>query len=62
MKGEDFGLEITDVQSMWNMIENKLINVVDKLDPLTEFKDSITTSSSKTPRVIKRKMNLRILR
>ena len=47
LTNEEFNLEITNVQSMWNM----LINIVDKLAPLTEFKGSIMTKSSTTPTI-----------
>ena len=53
----EFDLEIKDVQSLWNNIENHLIGVTDEVAPLAASSQNKTMDSMKTPAVIKRKMN-----
>ena len=37
----DWQIEIDSVQEMWNIYENKIIIVVDRLAPLEEFRGTI---------------------
>ena len=56
---EPFEIETPNVQDTWNLFENVLINVIDKLAPLTPFTKSSKIDPKSTPSVIKRKINLR---
>jgi hypothetical protein len=44
--------ETDTVKDTWNIIENKLINIVDKLIPETEFKNNITCKIKVPPNMI----------
>ena len=46
-----------DVQGFWNVLEDKLLNVVDKLVPKTKFVNN--TIKEPIPSVIKNKINIR---
>ena len=46
-----------DVQGFWNVLEDKLINVVYKLVPITKFFNN--TIKEPIPSVIKNKINIR---
>jgi hypothetical protein len=56
---EPFEIETTNVQDTWNLFENVLINIIDKLAPLTPFTKSSKIDPKSTPNVVKRKINLR---
>jgi hypothetical protein len=51
-------VEADSVQDTWNIIENKLINIVDKLVPETEFINNITCKI-KVPPHVNSKLNKR---
>ena len=53
----DWSNTAADVQGVWNDFEAKLINVVDKLIPLTELKNNYLPNSPNQH--IKRKQNKR---
>ena len=55
----DFGDWFVDVQSCWNVFENNVIEIVDKLCPLVPFIANSTTASIKVPPAVKSKINLR---
>ena len=50
---------IDDVQSNWNKIEEILITVTDKLAPICEFTDNVSSKSRVVPTIIKRKITSR---
>ena len=54
-----FNIESNSVQASWNLFENLLLPIIDKIAPLTPFENNATSSSLKEPRIIKNKMNLR---
>jgi hypothetical protein len=54
----DWNVEADTVQASWDLFENKLINVVDSLIPVTEFVSNLTKKSV-LPLFIKRKINKR---
>ena len=41
----DWNIEIDTVQDFWNEFECKLINVVDKIVPLTDFNENFINQS-----------------
>ena len=49
--------DVNNVQNMWNDFESKLVNVVDKIVPLTEF--SNRKVKTMIPNAIKHKINKR---
>ena len=51
-------LGVDGVQSYWNIIENSLIEVVDRLAPLVAFVDD-KTKDSKHPKVVKNAINVK---
>ena len=53
----DWPLDILDVQSFWNSFESKVISIVDKIVPVTEFVNNRVLS--KPPPVIRNKINKR---
>ena len=53
----DWSSKATDVQGLWNDFETKLINIIDELVPLTEYKNNLAVRAP-FPR-IKSKLNLR---
>ena len=53
----DWSSKATDVQGLWNDFETKLINLIDELVPLTEYKNNLAVRAP-FPR-IKSKLNLR---
>ena len=53
--------EIDDVQSLWNKIEETVINITDDIVPIREYVDNVSTLSQETPTVVKRKMRQRKL-
>ena len=55
----DFGDGFTSVQSCWNVFENSLVEIVDKICPLVPFINNSTVESIKPTPVIKNKINLR---
>ena len=55
----DFGNEFVNVQSCWNVFENNLINVIDKMCPMEQFVANNTIASLKVPPTVKNKLNLR---
>ena len=55
----DFGDEFVSVQSCWNVFENKMISVIDKLCPMEQFVANNTIASLKIPPTVKNKLNLR---
>ena len=55
---EPFDIETSNVQDTWNLFENILINVIDKLAPLKPFTKLSKIDPKSTPNVIKRKINL----
>ena len=55
----DFSYETNSVQSMWNIFENQLIPIIDKLVPLTKFVHNVTVDSQKPSPAIKTKINAR---
>ena len=57
LKKIDWQLEFDNVQDMWNNFELKVVKVVDKLVPISEFK--CNTIKSKPNPIIKSKINLR---
>ena len=57
LRNIDWEVDIDNVQEFWNVFENKLIKVVDKLVPLTSFVG--TTVKSNVPKNIKNKINKR---
>ena len=59
MKNVKFDLEISSVQELCNEIENKIINVVDKIAPISKFCNNQLEDSSIRPEWLKRKINLR---
>ena len=54
----NFDIDCNDVQEYWNNLENIIINEVDKLVPLTEFKNDCGPIS-KPPQAIRNKLNKR---
>ena len=54
-----FSNTITDVQSFWNSMELKLVELADLVAPMEEFIDNKTTESDTQSPIIKRKINLR---
>ena len=57
LSGIDWSDNANDVQQIWNNFENKLVLVIDRLVPLTEFvNDKIKVKLCPT---IKRKLNIR---
>ena len=59
LSNNQWNLNIHDVQSNWNKIEEILISTVDKLAPITEFTENVSTKSQVTPSIIKSKMRQR---
>ena len=55
----DFSCDAISVQSLWNIFENKLINVIDNLVPIVNFNKNVTVKSEKPTPIIKNKINLR---
>ena len=55
---EDWDLEAETVQSYWDELENKIINIVDLLTPITTFINN-TYCKEQTPPLLERKLNLR---
>jgi hypothetical protein len=55
----DFNPEPNDPQSYWNMMEYKLLPIINLLAPYVPFKNNVTTKSIKPSRLIKNKLNLR---
>ena len=53
----DWKIDTDGVQGFWNVFENQLINVVDKLVPTTKFVNN--TIKEPIPSVIKNKINIR---
>ena len=54
-----FDLEITTVQELSSDIENKIINVVDTIAPISKIKNTQLEDSTIQPEWLKRKINLR---
>ena len=54
-----YDLEITTVQDLYNEIENKIINIVDKVAPIRKFTNNQQEESSNHPIWLKRKLNMR---
>lgn len=55
----DFNCDTFDVQSYWNQLELKIVNIVDTLVPLELFSHNSTVKSKSTPPFIKCKQNTR---
>ena len=55
----DFSQEPNDPQNYWNMLETKLLPVIDKLAPKVAFVNNVTTKSIQPNKFIKNKLNLR---
>ena len=51
----DWASEVNNVQNMWDAFESKLVRIVDKITPLTEFANSKV--KTKLPNSIKQKIN-----
>ena len=58
LASEPFNIETDSVQDTWNLFENALINITDKLAPLSTVKSTFNTKSNQNAH-IKRKLNLR---
>ena len=58
LQQEDWSVDDDTVQGTWNMFENKLINIVDTIVPLTEF-SSVSDCVRSVPVKIKTKINQR---
>ncbi len=54
----DWHCDSAEIQSCWNNFENKILEVIDNLVPLTSFSNYITTKQT-FPKSIKSQMNLR---
>ena len=50
-------IDIDDVQEYWNVLENKIINVVDEISPLTNYSGNVIKEN--TPKIIRNKINRR---
>jgi exonuclease III len=55
----NFVPEPNDPQNYWNMMENILLPIINKLAPKIPFKNNVTTKSIKPNKQIKNKLNLR---
>ena len=55
----DFGGPYVDSQTCWNVLENALINIVDKICPLVPFMNNTTVASCIPNPQMKNKLNLR---
>ena len=53
----DWNIEIDCVQQYWNVLENKIVKVVDEIIPLTSFTGHVIKES--IPKAIKNKINKR---
>ena len=51
--------KIEDVQSNWNKIEEILIKTTDKLAPMCEYMDKVSSKSQAIPTVVNRKLHQR---
>jgi hypothetical protein len=58
LQQEDWSVDDDTVQGTWNMFENKLINIIDTIVPVTEF-SSVSDCVSSVPLQIKTKINER---
>ena len=58
LEGVDWDVGVDTVQEYWNIFENKLINVVDRLIPITEFENNKVKHSSPPP-IVKNWLNTR---
>ena len=56
---ESFEIETPNVQDTWNLFDNIMINVIDKLAPLKPYMKLSKIEPKSTPNVIKCKINLR---
>ena len=54
-----FNLDISTVQDLYNEIENKIINVTDKISPISKFTNNQLEELTCHPVWLKRKINLR---
>ena len=54
----DWSFDADSVQEYWNILENKIINIVDAIVPIVEFQNN-SVKNSPTPIHIKTKMNTR---
>ena len=54
----NFNPEPNDPQTYWNMKENILLSIIDKLAPKVPFLNNVTTKSTKPNKYIKSKLNL----
>ena len=48
-----------DVQSLWNSLENLIINVIDVLAPLKQFEINHSVKNEQVPHFVKQKINKR---
>ena len=51
--------DIDSVQEMWNTFENNVINVIDRIAPLTVFINNVVKASTSPPPIIKNALNKR---
>ena len=54
-----FDQEPNDPQNYWNMLEYKLLPIIDKLSPIVAFSNNVTIKSTKPNKIIKNKLNIR---
>ena len=55
----NFEVDTSNVQSLWNTLENHLIQIVDNLVPIVPHYENVTVASQKITPLIKNKINLR---
>ena len=54
-----FDQEPNDPQNYWNMLEAKLLPIIDKLSPVVAFSNNVTVKSTKPNKIIRNKLNIR---
>ena len=59
INNSNFNIATDDVQSSWNLFEDKLCTIVNILAPFVPFMNNSTIESNVPPPIVKNKLNLR---
>ena len=47
----DWSFDVCNVQQFWNLFENELINIIDKIAPLTTFRNNVVVQSNVSSKI-----------